>query len=96
MEDGVHLHRDVGGNEDDGGEVEDPAEEVEGAGEEAQDAPVPGARGHGGPVVDTAGGGDRGGQLEGVQRQVQCGCKMWRWWYLGDGCSDEAVVEACH
>ena len=58
MEYCVHLHRYIGRDGDNGGEVEYPAEEVEKAGEEAEDAAVPGAGGHGGPVVDAASGGN--------------------------------------
>ena len=68
MEDGVHLHEDVSGDGDDGGEVENPAEPVQGAGEEAEDAAVLGAGGYGGPVVDAAGGGDGGCELCCVSR----------------------------
>lgn len=63
MEYCIHLHRYIGRDGDDGGEVEYPAEKVERAGEEAEDAAVTGAGGHGGPMVDATGGGDRRGEL---------------------------------
>ena len=56
MEDCIHLHGYVRRDGDDRGEIEYPAEEVEGAGEEAKDATIARARGHGGPVIDAAGG----------------------------------------
>jgi len=61
--DGIQRHRDVGDDLDDGGEVEDPAEEADPACEEAYDATPFWARGEGRPMVDTAGGGDGGGEL---------------------------------
>ena len=68
MEDCVHLHGYIGWDGHDGGEVEYPAEEVEGAGEEAEDTAVAGTWGHGGPVVDTAGGWDGRCELRECQR----------------------------
>lgn len=63
VEDGVHLHSDVGGDGDNGSEIENPADVVEEAGVEAEEAAVAGSGGEGGPVVDAAGGGDAGCEL---------------------------------
>lgn len=76
MEYGIHLYRHVRGDGHDRGKIEYPAEEIERAGEESKDAAITGAGSYRGPVVDTTGGGNRGGELWKVGISASVGGKM--------------------